>query len=73
MLPFKSKEGSMSGPIENVQLKTSDEDKDYDFLEDVCMDFIHAIHAKDPSAAADAIKAIFNLLDSQPHEEGPHV
>lgn len=40
---------------------------------DACAeDLIQAIHARDVKAAAEAIKAAFEILDSEPHEEGSH-
>lgn len=71
MLPFK-KEGSIAGPVE-IKERTPDEPKEYNFLEDVMMDLINAIHSKDKSGAAEALRAAFELFDSEPHEEGPHV
>ena len=35
-------------------------------------DLIRAIHAKDEMGVAAAIKAAFQILDSEPHEEGEH-
>lgn len=36
-------------------------------------DLISAIHSKDASAAASALQAAFEMMEEQPHEEGPHV
>lgn len=36
-------------------------------------DLISAVHAKDAKAVASAIKAAFEVCDSEPHEEGPHI
>jgi len=36
-------------------------------------DLIKAIHAKDTSATASALRAAFELCDSEPHDEGPHL
>jgi hypothetical protein len=35
-------------------------------------DLIKAIHSKDAHGVTAAIKAAFEILDSMPHEEGPH-
>jgi hypothetical protein len=40
---------------------------------DCSMDILRAIHEKDPKALASALKDVFEILDSQPHEEGPHI
>lgn len=36
-------------------------------------ELIEAVHAKDPHAVADALKAAFYACDAEPHEEGPHM
>jgi len=36
-------------------------------------DLISAVHAKDAKAVADAFKAAFEVCESYPHEEGPHI
>lgn len=35
-------------------------------------DLIRAVHAKDESAVASALRAAFEILDSEPHAEGEH-
>ena len=35
-------------------------------------DLIDAIHARDIASVAQALKAAFELADSEPHVEGPH-
>lgn len=47
-------------------------DEDYDMLESAAEDLISAVHAKDVKAVASALKAAFEMCESQPHEEGPH-
>jgi len=70
MLPFlKNKlEASTSAPVESIERKP-DEDKEYDPLESAVEDFCHAIKADDYAAGAAALRAAFELLESQPHEE----
>lgn len=36
-------------------------------------DLISAVHAKDASAVASALSAAFEMMEEQPHEEGPHI
>ena len=36
-------------------------------------DLIRAVHAKEASKVASALKAAFDLCDAEPHEEGEHV
>lgn len=71
MLPFlkNKQEGSMSGPVEPIK---REHDEDYDMLESAAEDLISAVHSKDVKAVASALKAAFEMCDSQPHEEGPH-
>lgn len=73
MLPFlkHNKEAGTAGPIESIERK-SDEDSDYDMLESAAEDLISAIHSQNIKAAASALKAAFEICDSEPHEEGPH-
>jgi len=75
MLPYlklKNEAGS-SGPIESKQVNTMDDGEEYDGLESAAEDLCRAIEAKDYKAAASALRAAFELLDSQPHEEGEHI
>lgn len=41
-------------------------------LDSAAEDLIHAVHSKDTHAVAKALEAAFQILDAQPHEEGPH-
>ncbi len=41
-------------------------------LEACAEDLIRAIHAKDGMHVALALRAAFDVLESEPHEEGPH-
>lgn len=36
-------------------------------------DLISAVHSKDSSAVASALKAAFEIMEEMPHEEGPHL
>jgi len=73
MLPFKNyREGSVSAPVESVK-REPDEEKDLDSLEIAAEELCKAIEAKDYPAIAEALRAAFELLDLEPHKEGPHV
>jgi hypothetical protein len=73
MLPFlKDKEGSASVDVDPIKRKP-DEDQEYDMLESAAEDLISAIHSKDVKAVCSALRAAFELVDSQPHEEGEHI
>lgn len=73
MLPFlkKTKEASVSGPVETLT-RGSDESEP-DMLSSMAEELIEAIHSKDASLVASTLKSIFQVCDSEPHEEGPHV
>jgi len=64
----------MSQPADHIK-REPDEDKDHDFdyLEACAEDLIHAVHAKDVHGVVDALRAAFQICDSEPHEEGEHV
>lgn len=77
MLPFlkRSQEGSASSPVEHVKRSADDDaqpEDDFDSLEAAAQDLITAVHSKDVTAVASALRAAFELCDSQPHTEGPH-
>lgn len=74
MLPYLKlkQEGSNSGPIESIERK-SDNEAEYDPLESAAEDLCHAIEAKDYPAIAMALRAAFDLLESEPHHEGEHI
>lgn len=72
MLPFlkQSQEASASSPIETI---TRDhDDGEFDEMEMAAEDLCDAVHAKDYKRVAEALKAAFEICDSQPHDEGPH-
>ncbi len=73
MLPFlkHNQEASTSEPVEPVKRKP-DEDADYDMLESAAEDLKQALDEGNVKAIASALRAAFELCDSQPHEEGPH-
>lgn len=69
MIPFlKHKEAAASGPIDSIK-REPDEEPEFDTLEAAAEDLCRAIEAKDYKAIAAALRAAFDLLESQPHEE----
>lgn len=74
MIPFlkRQQEGSASSPVEKIERKP-DDGSDYDGLTAAAEDLCHAIKAEDYKAAAAALRAAFDLLESEPHEEGSHI
>lgn len=74
MLPYlrQKQEGSASAPIEAIERKPDEGAAEYDVLESAAEDLCKAIESKDYKAAASALRAAFELLESEPHEEGSH-
>jgi hypothetical protein len=73
ILPFLKHEPKSPG-IAVVERKPDEGKEDPDAGLHACaQDLINAIHSKDMKAVAAALKAAFELLDSAPHEEGPHL
>lgn len=81
MLPFlKNKIKPQVGVIikERAPDSAKPESEDYDddsnaALEACAHDLIEAVHAKDIKKVAQVLQDAFELCDSQPHIEGPHV
>lgn len=72
--PIKQKlEATVSMPSEHIRRKPDDEDsEDYDMFHAVAEDLISAILSHDVPGCAEALRAAFELADSEPHSEGPH-
>lgn len=81
MLPFlaNTKNKSIAGTIiakrkEDGSIgQDSGPDYDSEGLEACANDLLQAIESKDSKAIASALKAAFEICDSQSHEEGPHL
>ena len=74
LLPFLKNKRKETGVI--VQERSPDSPEapsDESGLEAAASDIMAAISAGDAKALAGAIKAAFEICDSQPHEEGPHL
>ena len=76
MLPFLAKKAQNAGII--VQERQADEkpdgqDEDKDAgMHAAAKDLISAVHMKDTKRVAEALRAAFQIADSEPHEEGEH-
>lgn len=68
MLPFRKPEGSISSSVSPIQRES---DYDYNILDSAANDLIVAVHMKDIKAVAEALRAAFDICESQPHDEGP--
>lgn len=73
MIPIlKKKEGSVSAPIESIK-REPDDGAEYDALESCAEDLCTAVKSDNYKLAAAAIRAAFQLLDEEPHQEGEHL
>ena len=74
MLPYlkRNKDGSASSPVEAIERKP-DHEENFDVMESVAQDILNALESKDAKALAEALRAAFELMDSEPHEEGEHI
>lgn len=79
MLPFL-KNRNVPPPIADPDNQGStavkrkpDQEEDLDLLEQAAKEFLSAVSAKDAKALAAAFKACCDIVDSQPHVEGPHL
>jgi hypothetical protein len=73
MLPFlkHDQDASVSSPV-STQIRKPDEEGEYSGLHAAAEDLVNAVHAKNIKAVAEALKAAFDLCDSEPHVEGEH-
>lgn len=74
MLPFlkKNQEASASAPIEAVKREPDEGADDYDSLESAVSDLFEAYKSNDLKAGAAALRAAFDLYESEPHHEAEH-
>lgn len=75
MLPFlkQNKEVSVAVPTEHIEREHDGEEKEYDLLESAAEDLISAMHSKSVKSVCEALRSAFDILDSEPHHEGPHL
>lgn len=79
MLPFLKKSKTQSAGI-SMEYRKPDEDQksSTDMLDDSALeacadDLMRAVSSGDKKSAARALRAAFQILDSEPHEEGEHL
>lgn len=72
MLPFKKQDGSASSQPIPTEHRKPDDGSDFDSMEAVAQDLLNALKSGDAKAVAAALRAAFELADSQPHKEGEH-
>lgn len=70
-LPFlKDKdEAASSAPIESIKRKPDSDEEPMDELALCAEELCTAIHAKDAKAVAATLRSMFEILESEPHEE----
>lgn len=75
MLPFlkSKKEASASVKPETIT-RPHDESSEVEFdsMEAVAEDILNALKHSDKKLLAEALRSAFELMDSEPHMEGPH-
>ena len=79
MLPIlkRLKEGSATGILvkerqPDAPQNEPSEDNDSSAIEECASEILRAIKANDHKGLADALQDVFDILESQPHEEGGH-
>ena len=76
MLPFLKPEKAASvivARLKDHKVEPEHEESEHHHeLSAAAQDLIKAVHMKDVSAVADALRAAFQHLDAEPHVEGPH-
>ena len=73
-LPFLKKKTQQPGIA--VEYRSPDDDESEpnkdEPLEACAEDLIRCVASSDKAGVAKALRAAFDILDSEPHEEGPH-
>lgn len=78
MLPFM-KPKAQAGIMTTYRKPDSDESaqapetEQYDETHGIAEDILRAVSTKDAKALAEALKDMFEVLDAEPHTEGPHI
>lgn len=72
--PLKQKlEAAIVSPVDHMKRKPDDESEEYDSFHAVAEDLITAIKAHDVPGCADALRAAFDLADSDSYEDEPQM
>lgn len=76
MIPFmKKKEVSVSMPVEHI-MRDSDHEEEMDehdeLMEAIAHELMEALQKKNVKDVVMALRAAFQILDSEPHVEGEH-
>lgn len=77
MLPFLRPRDGGGGSVAVIKRESDNPNKDEDMhgegIKAAAKDLILAVHSHDDAKVASALRAAFELLDSEPHAEGPHL
>lgn len=75
MLPWIKKNDDVAAVAvpEKVERKPDEESDEFDSLEGAMSELHSALNSKDYKGAAEIFRSAFELLDSEPHIEGPHL
>jgi hypothetical protein len=74
MLPFLKRDRQASGISTTVYRKPDyEQSEEHEGLAACSKDLIEGIQTDDKQKVAAALKAAFQILDSEPHEEGEHL
>lgn len=75
MLPFlkKNREAAASAPPDSIRREPDDGADAYDSLHSAAEDLLKAVEAKNVKGIAEALRAAFELCESEPHEEEEHI
>lgn len=60
-------------PDENPDQENEPEDNHSAAISACARALINAVHARDEQGVSDALADAFEILDKEPHEEGPHI
>jgi len=72
MLPFLNQKRNQDGGSVSISHDGKISSGNDMGLMSAAEDLVRAIHSKDHKAVAAALKAAFQILDAEPHVEGPH-
>ena len=73
MLPFlkRNHEASSSAPVDSVERKPDEGADEFDSMESAAQDLCDAVHSKDVKAVAAALRAAFELMESEEDSQEP--
>lgn len=72
MLPFLRKQRQVAGISTEYRKPDESKEREMDGLELAADDMLRAIATSDKKALAAALRAAFQILELEPHLEGPH-